>query len=1007
MRGHRIGLFTLVAVWVCLGGSGADGEASAVPSARRAVAVYQHPQSGWPETVLAQLTTRLKADGFSVRYLNENELADPSTLNPHRVSLLVVSDIRVFPAGALSALDRYHQAGGNLMALGGPAFETLYRQYDGAFLTCDAYLARLSGDPSRTRPLVLPADPAQWHRQTNTPKQGTRLAVEKDGTFNIQIKNLTSGWDEFSVSGLTHPFSQDDQFLAFRAKGDDSTRQMCMEWREKDGSRWVATVNLTPEWRQIILSPQAFRSWDNAARRRGGRGDRLHMAQAVGFSMGLANTHASITPAPEHQLWLADFKAVDLPDGLKPEDVCDSPRLKPVIESVSPHYKLYKVGNLERVRLSPSQILDASFDVPAVGATYSPIVRPQGTGLHKSRPWRYVPLLDCLDREGRVCGNAAALLLTRGPGDKPGGVTVTVPVTDPAFFADPRTSGWLSALARRIDAGVFLFEGGADFYTVFENETLPVGASIANDRAQSAVLAVRSMVKDRAGKPVWTRTLPVEAAAGAFTPAAAECTLDAAWPAPFTVDVALLENGRVIDRLTHPLRVWKPSAKPEFLQAREGDFWLGGKRWYLHGVNFAPSSGIGIEDGTYYEYYLDAQPYDPDIIGRNLDDIKSTGANAISAFVYYRSIRSRNVLDLLEQCRERGLKVNLALRPGTPMDFRWDEMRELIVTNRLAENDTVIAYDLAWEPYIGWHGMRRAYDRDWEKWVTAQYGGVAAAEKAWRFAAPKENGRLVSPLDPQLTKDGPWLKMAVDYRRFLNDLTGARYAKARELVRSIDPSHLVSFRMRNTGDPTHDPADVQYDFAGVDKAVDLFEPEGYGRGGDWNNIRAGLFTAAYGRAVAPDLPIIWAEFGGSRSVDRERMITDPEILKQVGAFYQDFYRMTYMGGFNGSVVWWYPGGYRYNEDSDCGIFNPDRSPRPAAQAVRDWAARMTTPRDRPASAAVIPVSIHAHAAGLSGVYQEAGDAFWQAYEKTGRLPELKIVDRPESVALRGGSPGHF
>jgi hypothetical protein len=101
-----------------------------------------------------------------------------------------------------------------------------------------------------------------------------------------------------------------------------------------------------------------------------------------------------------------------------------------------------------------------------------------------------VPLLDCLDREGRICGNSAALLLERKTNGKPGPATVTVPVTDPKFFADPRTAAWLAAVAQRIDAGVFLFEGGTDFYTVFENETLPVGALIANRRARAAAVGV-------------------------------------------------------------------------------------------------------------------------------------------------------------------------------------------------------------------------------------------------------------------------------------------------------------------------------------------------------------------------------------------------------------------------------------------------------------------------------------------------------------------------------------
>jgi hypothetical protein len=108
-----------------------------------------------------------------------------------------------------------------------------------------------------------------------------------------------------------------------------------------------------------------------------------------------------------------------------------------------------------------------------------------------------------------------------------------------------------------------------------------------------------------------------------------------------------------------------------------------------------PSSGVGTEDGEYFEYWLDPQPYDPEVIERDLSDVAALGMNMISVFVYYRSLGSRNLLDLLRRCERHGLKVNLSLRPGTPMDFRWDEMRVLIVDNRLPENDTIFAYDLA------------------------------------------------------------------------------------------------------------------------------------------------------------------------------------------------------------------------------------------------------------------------------------------------------------------------
>ena len=46
-------------------------------------------------------------------------------------------------------------------------------------------------------------------------------------------------------------------------------------------------------------------------------------------------------------------------------------------------------------------------------------------------------------------------------------------------------------------------------------------------------------------------------------------------------------------------------------------------------------------------------------------------------------------------------------------------------------------------------------------------------------------------------------------------------------------------------------------------------PGGYGRIGDWERVRPGWFTVAYARAAAPDLPVLWAEFGTSVWIKRD------------------------------------------------------------------------------------------------------------------------------------------
>ena len=54
-----------------------------------------------------------------------------------------------------------------------------------------------------------------------------------------------------------------------------------------------------------------------------------------------------------------------------------------------------------------------------------------------------------------------------------------------------------------------------------------------------------------------------------------------------------------------------------------------------------------------------------------------------------------------------------------------------------------------------------------------------------------------------------------------------------------------------------------YDLVGLKNAVDFFAPEGYSiiRNDQERCTLYGLFTIAYARAVNPDLPVIFAEFG--------------------------------------------------------------------------------------------------------------------------------------------------
>jgi len=288
--------------------------------------------------------------------------------------------------------------------------------------------------------------------------------------------------------------------------------------------------------------------------------------------------------------------------------------------------------------------------------------------------------------------------------------------------------------------------------------------------------------------------------------------------------------------------------------------------------------------------------------------------------------------------------------------------------------------DWRWQPFA----------QAWTDWALKRHGSLPAAEQAWRVPAPsalpksevqspRSEVMSVPPMS-QLTHDGPWRRLVADYRLFLDDLIGAKYAEARRLVRSVDPYHPVSFRMQHAGDPTLNVEHLlPYDFHGLRHAVDLWEPEGYGRIGDWNQVRAGRFTAAYARLCDPAKPLLWAEVGYN-VWDARAAAPGMPPLEFAARFYQDFYRMLRESGADGVFFWWYPGGYRLNENSDFGIINPDGTDRSVTQAIRTE-GHLFVAAAKPASPDLrIAIDRERDARGLVGLYEAVQGEYWLAVE---------------------------
>ena len=949
------------------------------------------------------LEERLHEAGYDVVPFGFGELCDPAKLTIDTIDLLVLPDAATLPAQSTGVVEAFLDAGGDIFACNTPMWRDQLIDDEGTWVPRAEYQRKHARDLLEN---VLfdftTADLTQWHRTSNdmsTPASHEVVEAPDapfEGALHVKI-GVLDNWDTFVSPELSNPFPEGHTLTVFWAKGTERTTALAVEWTEKDGSRWIAAVELAPEWRQYVLGPQDFRYWDSVPAR---ADTELNPANVVHTSIGLALTHTPIG-GRNHEYWVGLFGTAKR-SGMH-EKLLTAFKA-PVLETLSPAYKFFEctdVGRLEHCIPLPGEPLVRPVQV------LSSHPRPGPGGFDKGRDWRWSPLLEAFSEDGEWRGNPATLYVN-ADGPCKGGVWVSCSVPEPEVYTE-----FVSPLRRVVPAalqfirtGVFLVDSGANYFTYFEDQTAELGARVVNVGKEAVDdLWVSLSLSDRGIVTEW----PLPLAPGATGRVSTTLSVAELPAEGLSVNVQVsgaplepiakqegqtgtrraLSEDHWMDESRHEVHIWRPKDEKRFITVDDGDFMLEGERWRPHGVNYMPSSGIGIEDWAYFEHWIGARSYDPEIIQRDLDHVKDMGMNSVSIFIHYPSIESQNLLDLLRRLEVMGIKANLSLRPGTPFEFEWDKMRALIERYRLWDNDTVYAYDLAWEPMFGNHEGRKRWDPEWREWIIERYGSIENAEKDWEFQAPREpDGQVTNPLDPHVVEDGPHWRMMAAYRRFLDTILYKYYDRARRLVHTVDPNHLVSFRMTLAGDPTARwSKTVPYDYAYLAGAVDILEPEAYGRIGDWERVKPGWFTYEYGRWANPGLPLMWAEAGVS-AWSQALMTQSEERLEFQARFYTDMYRMMLGSGADGIYWWWYPGGYRTNERSDYGIINPDGTDRPVTKVIRETAeAFFHAPSAGPADH-WITFDRDPHPDGIAGIYDEVKDEFWAAIEG-GETPGLR------------------
>jgi hypothetical protein len=385
-----------------------------------------HPGRNYPIGILGDCPAAeqsLQKAGYSLSGITWDDFLNGS-VSVQRFSCLLFAQSRRFPYAARQCLLQYLKSGGDLIILSGPAFEIPVYPYGGGWYSQEELLPRLAADAEDRRISVDFAneDPQRWTRDAdNLNLPSTLTKKEEKGLFYFQadIQHF-SRWDTFRGPFRSSP---GHNVLWLKAKGSDNLRQMVVEIREDDGSRWVAVANLPHQWQEIALLQTDFQFLsDGSPHGRGGPEDCLAIEKAAWLQFGMSydfSPHA----AADYQICIqqAGTAKIELPDGFG----------KPLFEKVLPVFSIqpfHQYTDAVCVRPVPSQPFTASQT-----AMKMPLKGTSAIGFPYVNESKYIGILEVLDSIDRPRGFAAGILLHYG-GPYKGGQWLLFGVQNELFY---------------------------------------------------------------------------------------------------------------------------------------------------------------------------------------------------------------------------------------------------------------------------------------------------------------------------------------------------------------------------------------------------------------------------------------------------------------------------------------------------------------------------------------------------------------------------------------------
>lgn len=512
-----------------------------------------------------KLASKLKSAGFNVYLLGADELKNPLILSKSNFDLLILPYGPYFPAASAPAISQFLAEEGSLLTIGGYAFDTPLFFLDGKWfekkelpIPAGEGIPILELERGQKWFLSLPAGSASYEI---TEEEGEHVLVFK-------VRELQR-WATLNSPPIDPSLMPSDFLItSFKAKGDENTRKMIFEWKEKDGSRWQTVVDLTPQWREYRISIGDLCYWqDNPSIGRGGEGDRFRPRDADSFMFGISETEAPsgrsytfyvkdirVMPDPRGEEIVFD-RVVNTRFGRLQDAMWPSPEQIGVFDPSHPLEDALLAKPLPEQKIFP---LNLALKGPFTGyAAVGPIGKGAGHGFGPNQA-RILPLIQTYDEHGRIRGYLSSIIHNYD-GYYKNSSWALFGVDNLDLFTENRLLPYLPFLVRTLVEKTYLLYARAQYACYRPGEAVKLVAEVANAGPQKRDLSLRLELRwEEDGKPFFLKEERISLNRGERKKIEVDYKIPSEEKRDFAYVVcSLLEGGEARDEYKDAFVIWQ------------------------------------------------------------------------------------------------------------------------------------------------------------------------------------------------------------------------------------------------------------------------------------------------------------------------------------------------------------------------------------------------------------------------------------------------------------------